>query len=79
MCVNAFQLDNFYIYIFSVMPAYDLTTKHIIRLEVLWLFQHLIYLWVIRINFYWNSYDKDNLRKKCKIYLICSFYINLNL
>jgi len=61
------------------MPGYDLTTKHIIRLEVLWLFQQLVYLSVIRINFDWNSYDKENLRNKCKIYLICSFYINLNL
>jgi len=42
------------------MPAYDLTTKAIIRLDVLWLFQQLVDHRVIRINFHLNSYDKEN-------------------
>jgi hypothetical protein len=53
--------------------------KPIIRLEFLWLFQQLIDNSVIRINFDWNSYDKDNLGSKYKIYYICSLYINLDL
>jgi len=33
------------------MPAYDLTTKAIILLDVLWLFQQLVDHRVIRITF----------------------------
>ena len=61
------------------MPASDLTMNPIKRLEVLWLFQQLVDNRVMRINFYWNSYDNYNLGNKYKIYCICSFYINLNL
>ena len=50
------------------MPACDLTMKPIIRLEVLWLFQHLVDHRVIRIDFDWNSYDKDKLDSKDRIY-----------
>jgi len=61
------------------MPAYDLTTKAIIRLDVLWLFQQLVDHRVIRINFHLHSYDKEKLSNKDKIFYICSHYINLNL
>ena len=50
------------------MPAYDLTMKPINRLEVLWLFQQLVDHRVIRSNFDWNSYDKNKLGSKDKIY-----------
>jgi hypothetical protein len=50
------------------MPAYDLTTKTIIRLDVLWLFQQLVDNRVIRINFHLNCYDKEKLGSKDKIY-----------
>ena len=50
------------------MPAYDLTTKAIIRLDVLWLFQQLVDHRVIRINFHLHSYDKDKQSNKNKIY-----------
>jgi len=50
------------------MPAYDLNTKAIIRLDVLWLFQQLVDHRVIRINFHLNSYDKGKLGSKDKIY-----------
>jgi len=50
------------------MPAYDLTTKAIIPLDVLWLFQQLVDHRVIRINFDLNSYDKDKISSKDKIY-----------
>ena len=61
------------------MPLYDLTVNPIMHLEVLWLFQQLLDHKVIRINFDWNSYDKDKLGNKDKIYYICSLYINLDL
>jgi hypothetical protein len=53
--------------------------KFIICLDVLWLFQQLIDHRVIRINFEWNSYDKDKLGSKDKIYYICSLYIILDI
>jgi hypothetical protein len=52
------------------MPAYDLTTKAIIPLDVLWLFQQLVDHRVIKINFHLNSYDKDKLGSKDQFYYI---------
>jgi len=39
-----------------------------IRLEVLWLFHQLVDHRVIRFDFHLNSYDKDKLGSKYKIY-----------
>jgi len=50
------------------MPAYVLTTMVIFRLDVLWLFQQLVDHSVIRIIFHLNSYDKEKLGSKDKIY-----------
>jgi hypothetical protein len=50
------------------MPAYGLSTKAMFRLDVLWLFQQLVDHSVIRINFHLNSYDKEKLGSKDKIY-----------
>jgi len=50
------------------MPAYDLTMKAIIRLDILWLFRQLVDHRVIRINFHLNSYDKEKLGSKDKVY-----------
>jgi hypothetical protein len=49
------------------MPAYDLTMTAI-HLEVLWLFHQPVYHRVIRFNLHLNSYDKDKLGSKDKIY-----------
>jgi hypothetical protein len=50
------------------MPAYDLTTKAIILLDILWLFQQLVDHKVMRIKFHLNPYDKEKLGSKDKIY-----------